>query len=201
MSSVAHDKPENLEIKGREKDILRAAAELFAQEGFDAVPVRNIAAAAGLKKATLYHYFKDKDEIYTRLVKDTLEKLYNFVAERVATGANARERLTLFMEAQATFFEENIWAATAMLVGSGGVNQPRENELAIYWRDKHEHNLREIIREGVEKGEFRAVDPTITGRAILSTLNWMGRWYKPGGPLPAAHFAREYADLFLNGLT
>ena len=201
MSSMAPGRPEDLEIKGREKEILKVAAQLFAQEGFDAVPVRNIAEAVGLSKATLYHYFKDKDEIYTRLVKDTLEKLYNFVQERVASGTTSRERLTLFMEAQATFFEENIWAATAMLIGSAGVNQPRENELAIYWRDKHEHSLREIIREGVEKGEFRAIDPTITGRAILSTLNWMGRWYKPGGPLPAAHFAREYADLFLNGLT
>ena len=190
-----------VEVKEREKEILAVAAQLFAREGFETVAVRNIAEAVGLSKATLYHYFKDKDEIYARIVIDTMEKLCLYVEGRVAGDASNRERLTIFMEATATFFEENIWTATAMLLGLGGLNQPHQREKAAYWRDRHEQNLRKIIRDGIEAGEFRAVNPAVAGRAILSTLNWMGRWYKPDGPTHAREFALEYADLFLGGLS
>ncbi len=189
-----------VEIKVREKEILAVAAQLFAQEGFETVAVRHIAEAVGLSKATLYHYFKDKDEIYARIVIDTLEKICLYVEERVTKGKTNRERLVIFMEATATFFEENIWTATALLLGLGGLNQPHQREKAAYWRDRHEQNLRKIIQAGIAENEFRTVNPSVAGRAILSTLNWMGRWYKPDGPTRACEFALEYADLFLDGL-
>jgi len=189
-----------VEVKEREKEILAVAAQLFAQEGFETVAVRNIAEAVGLSKATLYHYFKDKDEIYARIVIDTMEKICLYVEGRVAGAGSNRERLVIFMEANATFFEENIWTATALLLGLGGLNQPHQREKVAYWRDRHEQNLRKIIRDGIAAGEFRPVNPAVAGRAILSTLNWMGRWYKPDGPTRAHEFALEYADLFLGGL-
>jgi TetR/AcrR family transcriptional regulator, cholesterol catabolism regulator len=201
LESTERKKPVQVELKEREKEILAVAAQLFAREGFETVAVRHIAEAVGLSKATLYHYFKDKDEIYARIVIDTLAKICVYVEERVAGGQTNRERLIIFMEATATFFEENIWAATAMLLGLGGLNQPHQREKAAYWRDRHEHNLRAIIQAGIAEKEFRAVNPAVTGRAILSTLNWMGRWYKPDGPTRAREFALEYAGLFLDGLT
>ena len=200
MESFRKDKTVQVEVKEREKEILAVAAQLFAQEGFETVAVRNIAEAVGLSKATLYHYFKDKDEIYARIVIDTLEKICLYVEGRVAGGVSNREKLVIFMDATATFFEENIWTATALLLGLGGLNQPHQREKAAYWRDRHEKNLRKIIRDGIEAGEFRPVNPAVAGRAILSTLNWMGRWFKPDGPTHAREFALEYADLFLGGL-
>ena len=200
MEVIRKEKTVQVEVKEREKEILAVAAQLFAQEGFETVAVRNIAEAVGLSKATLYHYFKDKDEIYARIVIDTLEKICLYVEGRVAGGVSNREKLVIFMDATATFFEENIWTATAMLLGLGGLNQPHQREKAAYWRDRHEKNLRKIIQDGIEAGEFRSVNPAVAGRAILSTLNWMGRWYKPDGPTRAREFALEYAGLFLDGL-
>ncbi len=54
--------------------ILDVAIDLFAQKGFDAVSLREIAEAAGVRKATLYYYFTTKDEI--------LEKILEYVSER-----------------------------------------------------------------------------------------------------------------------
>ena len=187
------------EIKEREREILAVAAQLFAQDGFETVAVRNIAEKVGLSKATLYHYFKDKDEIYARIVIDTLEKLCLITEEKVAEASTAREKLAYFMEANARFFEENIWTATAMLLGLGGLKQPHARDKAAYWRDRHEQNIRQIIEAGIAQGEFREIDPVVGGRAILSTLNWMARWYKPEGPRRAAEFAQDYANFFLEG--
>lgn len=60
----------------REK-ILIAAKNAFAEKGFAAVGIREIAKAAGLNSATLYHYFKNKDEIYSEI----LEQTYNMIVD------------------------------------------------------------------------------------------------------------------------
>lgn len=71
---------------------------------------------------------------------------------------------------------------------------------AVDLRERYEHLLRAIVAEGVARGEFRAVDAAMTGRAVLSMLNWMARWFHPGGPKTAPEFARVYVDLLLGGL-
>ena len=54
--------------------ILDVAINLFAQKGFDAVSMREIAEAAGIKKATLYYYFTTKDEILVNILEYVLER-------------------------------------------------------------------------------------------------------------------------------
>jgi AcrR family transcriptional regulator len=58
--------------------ILSVAIDLFAQRGFDAVSLREIAEAAGVRKATLYYYFTSKDEI--------LENIIGYIMERWETS-------------------------------------------------------------------------------------------------------------------
>jgi hypothetical protein len=67
-------------------------------------------------------------------------------------------------------------------------------------RDRHEANLRAILKRGVERGSFRPLDVALAGRAILSMLNWMVRWFRPGGPMRAEEVAQGYYDLILRGL-
>jgi hypothetical protein len=104
------------------------------------------------------------------------------------------------MEAHAQFFEDNFWAFTAMLIGFGGIRELNRRAKAIALRDSYEALFRDIIKAGVESGDFRQVDPAFASRAVLSMLNWMVRWYKPGGPKRAREFAQEYADLIMQGL-
>ncbi len=188
------------ETGSREQEIMEVAAQLFAREGYDAVAVRDIAEAVGLSKATLYHYFKDKEEIYARIVIEAMERLCLMTEREIAAVDSPTLKVRRFMETTARFLEENLWSATSVLLGLSGLRQPKSREDAAYWRDRQEGNLRRVIEEGIALGEFRDLDPATTGRAILSCLNWMARWYKPSGPRRAVDFAEEYADLLLNGL-
>jgi len=54
--------------------ILDVAIDLFAQKGFDAISMREIAEAAGIRKATLYYYFTTKDEILVTILEYVMER-------------------------------------------------------------------------------------------------------------------------------
>ncbi|MGH2503697.1 MAG: TetR/AcrR family transcriptional regulator, partial [Ktedonobacterales bacterium] len=77
---------------------------------------------------------------------------------------------------------------------------PEPLHAAAALRERYERLLRAIIAEGARRRQFREVDPASAGRAILSMLNWMARWFQPGGPKTAPEIARDYADLLFYGL-
>ena len=180
--------------------ILRKAAILFGRSGFDAASLSDLAVEVGISKAGLYHYFSAKQEVFDAIIIETLSALVAYVSAAVERAAEPREQLLAFMEAHATFFEANYWEFRCMLVSYSEMSDPAPRQEAAALRERYEHLLRAILTEGAQRGQFRAVDPASTGRAILSTLNWMARWFHPDGPRTAPELAREYADLLFYGL-
>jgi AcrR family transcriptional regulator len=180
--------------------ILQEAAMLFARSGFYASSLSDLAEETGISKAGIYHYFKTKQDVYDAIILQTLQRLFDYVSTVVARESEPADQLLAFMTAHAAFFEQNYWAFCAMLVGFSGMKAPRPRQEAVVLRERYEHLLRGIIANGLAQGQFRDVEPAATGRAVLSMLNWMVRWFQPGGAKSASQFAREYADLLFGGL-
>jgi hypothetical protein len=53
---------------------------------------------------------------------------------------------------------------------------------------------------GIENGEFNAVDPAIAGRLILSSINWMSRWFDPTKEKTSEEVVEQYANIILHGI-
>ncbi|AEG33034.1 regulatory protein TetR [Thermus thermophilus SG0.5JP17-16] len=178
--------------------ILQEAAKLFTEKGYEATSVQDLAQALGLSKAALYHHFGSKEEI---LYEISLLALKGLVAagEKALEVADPKAALLRFMEAHARYFEENRPFFVAMLQGIQSLS-PEHRAETVRLRDRHEANLRAILKRGMAAGVFREVDVALAGRAVLSMLNWMIRWFRPGGPLRAEEVARFYFDLILKGL-
>ncbi|WP_377839233.1 TetR/AcrR family transcriptional regulator [Bosea sp. UC22_33] len=180
--------------------ILDDAARLFARDGYDGTSLGELAASVGITKAAIYHYFPNKQEIYEAIIVRTLGGLRHHVSQATAQVSGPDEALARFMTAHADFFEEHYDGFLTMLVGYGGMENVVMLAEAQKLRDEHEQALRQIIAEGIAKGVFRLVDIDTTSRAVLSMLNWMVRWFKPGKGRRAASFAQDYCDLMLGGL-
>jgi AcrR family transcriptional regulator len=187
-------------VENHRERILEHAAVLFGTHGFQGVGIAALAEDLGVSKAALFHYFRSKQEIYDEIVLDALQGLTKAVTEALSEEEDPRSQLLAFMRAHAQYFEDNYWKFIVMLVGFGGITPPRADE-AVEIRDKYEARLRRIISAGIKDGSFNKVDVATTGRALLSMLNWMARWYKPNGSRSAAQIAGDYGDLLLTGLS
>ncbi len=187
-------------IENARDRILDDAARLFARDGYDGTSLSELATSVGVTKAAIYHYFPNKKEIYEAIIVRTLEGLRRHVSQAAAGAPGPEEALARFMTAHADFFEEHYDGFLTMLVGYGGMENVVMIAEAQKLRDEHEQALRHIIADGIAKGAFRAVDIDVTSRAVLSMLNWMVRWFKPGKGRRAASFACDYYDLMFGGL-
>ncbi|MCC6000795.1 MAG: TetR family transcriptional regulator [Pararhodobacter sp.] len=184
----------------RVRELLEISAQLFAERGFDATSMRDISKAANVSKALLYHHFTNKDDIYARVALSSSRHLNDFVEERIPADGTAAERVRAFMVATASFFAQHrpAWIAASNAFWTDRNRQRVDERMAR--RDQFEKRLRQLIREGIEAGEFREVDPADAGRLVLSAINWMHRWFDPEKELSAEEIAARYADLILHGM-
>ncbi|CAO3866754.1 TetR/AcrR family transcriptional regulator [Achromobacter mucicolens] len=179
--------------------ILEEAAKLFARSGYDGSSISDLAAAIGVSKAAIYHYYPTKQDIYDAIILQVLEGLTQTVGRDVAGAMGGVARLRAFMVGHARYFEQHHAQFVTMLIGYSGMALS-EREDAARLRDSYEKLLRDVIAQGVADGAFRALDVAATGRAVLSMLNWMVRWYKPGQGDSAETIADGYFDLLVGGM-
>lgn len=179
--------------------ILDEAAELFGESGYDKSSLNDVASRLGVTKAGVYHYYESKQAIYDAIIVRTLKGLLEHVRAEVSAASGADRKLRSFMAAHAGYFEKNYWSFVCMLIGYGGMDSPSLKSEASRMRSEYEKVLRSILREGMEDGTFRKTDITTSSHAVLSMLNWMVRWFKPGGGRTADSFALEYFDLLTRG--
>lgn len=186
--------------QGRIVQIFEVACRLFAQNGFDGVSMRDIALECGISKATLYHYFPDKDSLLRPLAMGVTKALYLHVARHDDPTQPAPERLRSLMGETARFFDKHRWAWIASASTFWNDPELRFRRERIGWRDRYERLLREILEAGIANGELRSMDVAVMGRMILGAVNWMARWYDPKGKLTAPQIALDFCEMVLGGI-
>lgn len=180
--------------------IMEEAAVLFARAGYDKSSLADVANRVGVTKAGIFHYFKTKQELYDAIIVRTLEGLIQEVRAALLDAGTPAERLKTLMLTHARYFQSHYWGFACMLIGFGGMEEPGSRADAVRMRRDYELMLRAILQDGIDDGSFNTVDVAVTGRAILSMLNWMVRWFQIDGARPAEAFAAEYYELVLGGL-
>ena len=183
----------------RRAEILQAALGAFRERGYHATTLDDIAIRLGLRKTALYHYFPDKEAILYACHLESLSQLEQLAAE-------ARTRFARPAEQLAFVIREHVRVMTDTLQGSPLAFEvtalsPDHQRDIIRGRDGYERVLRDIIVQGIRAGEFRATDPKLAAFAILGAINWIARWYQPGGPLQAQELGEKFAEQLLGGLT
>lgn len=187
-------------VQGRVVQIFETACRLFAQKGFDGVSMRDLAQECGISKATLYHYFPDKDSLLRPLAMGMTKALYLHVALHDDPLLPAAERLRRCVVETALFFDRHRWAWIASANNFWNDPEVRARRERVGWRDRYERLVREILEAGIAAGEIRSLDVPVAGRMILGAVNWMARWYDPRGTLTAPEIATHFCDMVLGGI-
>lgn len=180
-------------------DIVQAAAQIFRQKGYHATSMQDIADAVHLQKASLYHHIESKQEILLEILDAALDRLTADISAVVESDLSPTVKLRLALKAYTLRLNEDRDLASVLLLEYRGL-EPGLRARHIARRDRIDLLWRRLVREGIDAGEFRRVDPTLTSFALLGVQNWMITWFRDNGRLTAAQAAEGFADLFLKGL-
>src|SRR5664280_1150665 len=137
-----------------QEEILQAAAELFASEGYTATSTRAIAQAVGLRQASLFHYYPRKEAILAELLDRTLRPTLEMSRRLEQAGLGPEATLWVLTERDV----RNLCAGPHNLGALQLLPEARGEQFAWFWRRRQRLSsfYRRTIRSGVEAGLFPA---------------------------------------------
>jgi len=155
----------------RPSEIAAEALECFAERGFAACSLDDIAARAGVSKGTLYLYFRNKEELFKAVVRQALLPRIALFEEKAAATDPAPRQLERFISAwPALIAAPHLGAIPKLMIAEAG-NFP---ELARFYLEEVIGRARSliigIIRRGIERGELRRVDPEAAFFSVVAPL-------------------------------
>ncbi len=197
------------------QEILRTAARLFQQRGYDATSMNDVAAALKLSKGGLYHHFQGKDEILFEIMNHAMEITQERVLAPVRGIARPEDRLRALIRLHIEV-----------------VLSPRDREITVMLHENHPlppalrkrinvrkkeyvHFVEQLIAE-VQKDAHKGMPKDVTAHAarppkprvspraaafaLLGMINWIYQWYKPEGELQAQNLIPQFTDLLFGGI-
>jgi AcrR family transcriptional regulator len=198
--------------EARPGEILGAALTCFAERGFAATRLDDVAQRAGVTKGTLYLYFPNKEELFKAVVAQALvpnlERGEALLGEADERGAEARSAAAMLAEMMRGWVELARSPASAIpkIIVSEAGNFP---DLARFYRDQVVDRSmalwRRVLQLGIARGEFRAVNIDDTVRCIVSPLLLAMLWRHSLGRHEQTGFDSDtllqtHLQLILNGL-
>jgi AcrR family transcriptional regulator len=142
----------------RQSEIIEAARKVFAEKGYIATTVDEIAARAALAKGTIYVYFNSKEQIYNAVLENDLDALRALTLEKIAAAETAREKIAAYVNARFKYCEERRDFFRIMYIepsGSPVLSKAKARE----WLREPVRQLTAAIENAIAKKQINAWPP------------------------------------------
>jgi TetR/AcrR family transcriptional regulator, cholesterol catabolism regulator len=185
------------ELDRRRHQVFASSMHLFLEKGFQETSMQEIAAASGMGKSTLYDYFKTKDEILLSVVEDGIYDLTELAKLIASQDLPAAEKIHQVMHAHLEYLLENKEFYTRILYEVQRLGPESQRRIQIR-RHAYQDLLCSLVEEATREGTFRAVNPLLAARTILTILSPAVFTNRPTGT--PEQMMDEAIEIFIRGV-
>jgi TetR/AcrR family transcriptional regulator, cholesterol catabolism regulator len=181
----------------RQQQLVRDAAKVFAEHGYDQTTIQDLADAIDLASGGIYHYVGSKDRLLALICDQLMDPLLEQARELLEDDAPPAEQLRALVRLWVTHVTEH---RDHMLV----FQQERHViERGAQWREvrasrkQFERLVEQVIEKLHADGRLTLGDDRLTVSALLGMVNHTAQWYRPRGRLSPTEIADGYVELLL----
>jgi TetR/AcrR family transcriptional regulator, cholesterol catabolism regulator len=186
--------------RDRHRAILETAARLICEKGYEGTSIHDIAEAAGLTKAGLYHHIRSKEHLLLEIQNYGMDVFEEKVLSHVLPIADPLQRLKECMERNVLLVTQG-WSKEVTIILHEHATLTGEARAQINARKKrYVRFLETSLAEAIRTGQIRPVNTKVAAFAFLGMVLWIYKWFRPEGAIPAERLASEMQDLFFTGL-
>ena len=185
------------------REILEAAKRVFAQKGFAATTIDEIAQEAEFSKGAMYGYFEGKEDLFFSLIQEKMDDIEERLREVVESPDDPETKIRDLIETHLTFFEEDrdffqIIASEQPRLGAETESRLRENmkERCVRSLDL----IEKVMLVGVSAGALKEIEPRFLATGLVGIIHaFTANWILIGGKEPLTDMKPVILELFLNG--
>ncbi len=192
---------EKVKLANREA-ILSAAEEIFAEKGFYAATVDEIAERAEFSKGALYTYFKNKEDIFLSLVLDKVDKQKE-MNQGLGASLAPMECIKRLIRAHLKFFEENKEYFQIITSERNRFKPGTKNKLRRELMKRFQSYLKDVeglMKAAIDKGDLKNLTPNYLAIALIGIINsFTAQWIFTGSESSLQEMSEVVTKLFLEG--
>ncbi len=180
--------------------VFEVAAEVFHRKGYDNTSMSDVAAAAGLTKAGLYHHISSKESLLYTVLDYGLDLTQAYVLDPLEKISDPLDRLKTMIDLHLRLvLQERNLEVTGLLHECKTLSS---SDRAKINRRKKEYVriATSIIAEATKKYNVKDVNPKLAAYALLGMLNWTYQWYKMSGSNTREEIVETFQQIFLQGI-
>ncbi|GHC58669.1 TetR/AcrR family transcriptional regulator [Streptomyces flavofungini] len=186
----------------RRGELLRIAADVFAEQGYNATTVRKIADAAGMLAGSLYYHFDSKESMLEEILRTFLTELWDGYDSVLSAPLGPRETLEALVTESFREIDRHRSAVAIYQKESKHLVAQTRFEYLVESQQRFEKAWLTTLERGVTDGVFRAdLDIRLAYRFVRDTVWVAASWYRPGGGHSPEEIARQYLSMVLDGIS
>src|SRR5262245_35810436 len=187
------------EGNGRNR-VFEVAAEVFHRKGYDNTSMSDVATAAGLTKAGLYHHVSSKESLLYTVLDSGLDLTESYVMKPLETITDPIERLKTMIELHLRLVLEERNLEVTGLLHECKTLAPADRTRINRRKKEYVKMSTKVIADAICKYNITDVNPKLAAFALLGMLNWTYQWYKPSGSHSREEIVTQFQNIFLNGI-
>ena len=168
-----------VKISDAKASIYQAGAELFKEKGYVATSVRELASRVGLEASSLYNHIKSKEEILIHICMGNAQKFTDGIKEIESIHPKAIHRLEGIIQLHVDIAAGSVSSVSVFNDEWKHLSEPYQSEF-LKMRKQYEQKVLQFVKQGIEEGSLKEVDPKIALYSFLTSLRWIHYWFKPG---------------------
>jgi AcrR family transcriptional regulator len=180
-------------------DILAAATKVFSERGYHGASMKDVADAAGVQKASLYHHVTRKEDLLFAIHEQMIDELIALTIPAVSSSRPPSEKVKEIIVIAMEFIARHRDGVTVFLKERDTLTGARWDAI-VAKRDLYEKMVESVIAEGARTGAFIHARSDIAARGILGMVNWCYTWFHPDGELSAREVGEILAGIVIDGL-
>lgn len=185
----------------RRGELLAIAADVFAEQGYNATTVRKIADAAGMLAGSLYYHFDSKESMLEEILSTFLAELWDGYDTVLQSQLGPRETLEALVTESFREIDRHRSAVAIYQKESKHLVAQARFQYLTDSQQRFEKTWLTTLERGVEEGVFRDdLDIRLAYRFVRDTVWVAASWYRPGGGHSPEEIARQYLSMVLDGI-
>jgi AcrR family transcriptional regulator len=190
-------KGEDAEVKLQH--ILRHAAQIFAERGFEGASIRDISRATGVSLSGLYYYFESKQKLLYLIQHHAFTSVLRGLQQRLASADVPEDRLEILIQNHVEYFLAHPFEMKVLSHEEEALDEPYRKEVAALKR-RYYNLAREIFEQLARRRSAPPLDPRVALLSLFGMMNWIYKWHNPQVDPSAPELAGTLAGIFLHGV-
>ncbi len=183
-------------------EILEAAEQVFARQGFHTTTMEKVAEECGWSKGTLYLHFKSKEDLFFSVIIEKAEKFTSTLEKAISTAQNIEEVIGALVNAQFQFFIENNDFFQLAVAEQGKVMHGSDSGMREGLLEKQQHHVL-MTTQSLQKHlpDDSPIKPDTLARSIMGAINIHTlTWLLQPETINPEELKLEITQLFLHGV-